>query len=257
MATRCVVRPPGQSVPTVEGVPKSRGRKSEPGKKSRARPTSAGRGCYTPGVVSVDERQGMIGLANLGPDQLVEIGLPSWWLMLQHGNPANVCLDGALVLRTAYAQLGLTAVPKLVELVVDNPGSDHATGYGTATPHFTDDTFVGHMGLWLPQSRRSQLAAWATVDDTAGHHHLWMRGADEVQAQVVAAEPAYVGVPLPPEAASAWTHVLRGQGSLQPRVRTLLDLLKTVKHHATSTEQPQDHASAGLVQTASSRCGFL
>lgn len=91
----------------------------------------------------------MIGLANLGPDQLVEIGLPVWWLMLQHGNPANVCLDGALVLRTAYAQLGLTAVPKLVELVVDNPGSDHATGYGTATPHFTDNTFVGHLGLWL------------------------------------------------------------------------------------------------------------
>lgn len=100
-------------------------------------------------MVSVDERQGMIGLANLGPDQLVEIGLPVWWLMLQHGNPANVCLDGALVLRTAYAQLGLTAVPKLVELVVDNPGSDHATGYGTATPHFTDNTFVGHLGLWL------------------------------------------------------------------------------------------------------------
>lgn len=85
---------------------------------------------------AVDEREGMIGLANLPPEQLVEIGLPVWWLMLQHGNPANVCLDGALVLRTAYAQFGITAVPKLVTLVVDDPDSDHATGYGTATPHF-------------------------------------------------------------------------------------------------------------------------
>lgn len=96
----------------------------------------------------------MTGLANLGPDQLVEIGLPVWWLMLQQGNPSNVCLDGALVLTIAYAQFGVTAVPKLVELAVDNPPSDHATGYGTTTPHFAEDKFVGHIGMWLPASRR-------------------------------------------------------------------------------------------------------
>jgi hypothetical protein len=107
-------------------------------------------------MVAVDEREGMLGLANLPPEQLVEIGLPVWWLMLQHGNPANVCLDGALVLRTAYAQFGITAVPKLVELVVDDPARDQSTRYGTRTPHFVDgeDRFVGHMGLWLPQSCR-------------------------------------------------------------------------------------------------------
>lgn len=95
-----------------------------------------------------------MGLANLGPDQLVEIGLPVWWLVLQQGNPANVCMDGALVLTVAYAQFGLTAVPKLVELVVDDRTSDHATGYGTTNPHFSAGRFVGHMGLWMPASRR-------------------------------------------------------------------------------------------------------
>lgn len=107
-------------------------------------------------MVTVDEDQGMLGLANLPSELLVQIGLPVWWLMLQRGNPANVCLDGALVLRTAYAQFGVTAVPKLVELVVTDPANDHATAYGTRTPHFVDgeDRFVGHMGLWLPQSCR-------------------------------------------------------------------------------------------------------
>ncbi len=95
-------------------------------------------------------------MANLPADVLIEIGLPVWWLVLQHGNPANACLDGALVLRTAYAQFGITAVPKLVELVVDNPDRNNATAYGTRTPHFMhgEDRFVGHMGVWLPQSHR-------------------------------------------------------------------------------------------------------
>jgi hypothetical protein len=107
-------------------------------------------------MVTVDEEQGMHGLLSLPPELLVEIGLPVWWLMLQRGNPANVCIDGALVLRTAYAQFGITAIPKLVELVVTDPSTDHATAYGTRTPHFVEDEerFVGHMGLWMPQSCR-------------------------------------------------------------------------------------------------------
>lgn len=147
--------PAGSSVKTV---PNSRGRKRKPGKNSRARTVvrRPGRGRYTPGMVAVDERQGILGLARLPSELLVEIGLPVWWLILQSGNPANVCLDGALVLRTAYAQFGITAVPKLVELVVTDPGTDHATAYGTQAPHFVDgeDRFVGHMGLWLPHSCR-------------------------------------------------------------------------------------------------------
>jgi len=76
--------------------------------------------------------------------------------MLQHGYPANACLDGALVLRTAYTQFGITAEPKLVELLVDDPARDNVTAYGTRTPHFGhgEDPFFGHMGLWLPQSCR-------------------------------------------------------------------------------------------------------
>jgi hypothetical protein len=104
-------------------------------------------------MVAVDEHQGMRGLANLPPEQLVETGLPFYWLMLQQGNPAYVCLDSALVLRTAYAQFGITAVPKLVRLVVTDPARDHARGYGTSIPRInSNNQFVGHMGLWLPLS---------------------------------------------------------------------------------------------------------
>lgn len=133
-------------------MPKSRGRK--PSKRRRLGADESGRTSYRPGLVEVNEQQGLIGLANLGPDHLLEIGLPVWWLMLQHGNPANVCLDGALVLKSAYAQFGITAAPKLVELAVHDQVAGQVTGYGTATPHFTGDTFVGHMGLWLATSRR-------------------------------------------------------------------------------------------------------
>ena len=77
-------------------------------------------------MVTVDEHQGLRGLASLAPE---------------------------LVLRTAYAQFGITAVPKLVRLVVTDPANDHARGYGTSTPRINSkNQFVGHMGLWLPRS---------------------------------------------------------------------------------------------------------
>lgn len=136
-------------------MPKSRGRKPKPSKKLRTRSAARASGPdrYTSGVVEIDLDEGMLALASLSPEQLVEIGLSVWWLMLQQGNPAHMCLDGALVLRTAYAQFGITAVPKLVQLVVTDPASDHATHYGTRTPHIDSrNQFIGHMGLWLPQS---------------------------------------------------------------------------------------------------------
>ena len=49
--------------------------------------------------------QGLAVISQMRPDQLVELGVPVWWWMLQHGNPANGCLDGALVLRTAFTLL--------------------------------------------------------------------------------------------------------------------------------------------------------
>lgn len=80
--------------------------------------------------------------------------------MLQQGKPAYVCLDTALALRTAYAQFGITAEPKAVKLVVTDPASYYAKGYGTRTPHINSkNEFVGHMGLWLPES-------WQFIDHT-------------------------------------------------------------------------------------------
>lgn len=80
---------------------------------------------------------------------------------------------------------------------------------------------------FVSDTRGNRLADWGTVDDSAGHH-LWLRGSDEVQAQIAAAAPTYAVVPLPPEAARAWTHVLRGPGRLLPRTKALLDLLMAV-----------------------------
>jgi hypothetical protein len=65
-----------------------------------------------------------------------------------------MCLDGALILRSAFEQFGVRAEPKIVTLEVRDQHTGHRTAFGTAEPHFMGDHFIGHMGLWLPEFSR-------------------------------------------------------------------------------------------------------
>ncbi|WP_344428922.1 hypothetical protein [Amycolatopsis minnesotensis] len=136
-------------------MPKSKGRKPKPGKKNRPRtPPNTGGGRYRPGAVHVDEDEAFALLDRLIPEQVLTVGLPVWWLLLLPGKPANICLEGAFVLREAFALFGIDAKVKLVELIVRDTRTGQATQYGRPDPHFTGDQFRGHAGLWLPESKR-------------------------------------------------------------------------------------------------------
>lgn len=76
-------------------------------------------------------------------------------------------------------------------------------------------------------ARGNRLAEWATVDHDSGHN-LWLRGSDEIVAQVLIAFPVYRSVSLPESASTAWTHVLNGPARLLATTRDFLDLLKSV-----------------------------
>lgn len=136
-------------------VPKSKGRKPKPGNHSASRSRQRGRtGQYQPGVIRVDEDEAFGLLRRLRPEQLLTVGLPVWWLTLLPGKPANVCLQGGFLLREAFALFGIAAEVKLVQLIVHDQRTGRATQYGRPDPHFTGRHFVGHAGLWLPDSKR-------------------------------------------------------------------------------------------------------
>jgi hypothetical protein len=109
-------------------------------------------GATAPSAISVDGRQVTEFLMGLPPDRLVPLGAPVWWLNLNVGRPANVCLDSALVLREAYAQLGVSAEPKAVVLDVRDEATGREYVFGSERPRFEGEALVGHLGLWLPES---------------------------------------------------------------------------------------------------------
>lgn len=106
--------------------------------------------------IAVDGAQVAEFLLGLPPEWLVPLGAPVWWLNLNVDRPANACLDSALVLREAYAQLGVAAEPKVVVLHVSDSATGREYEFGTERPRFSaarcGDELVGHLGLWLPDS---------------------------------------------------------------------------------------------------------
>ncbi|MGN2642419.1 hypothetical protein ACTD5D_40855 [Nocardia takedensis] len=88
------------------------------------------------------------------PDAMVEL-LPSMlWLGHMHGRPANICVDASMVLHYAYAELGITAHPRAVDLMINDERTGRTIAYGRPDPVWEDTAFAGHCVLWLPHSRR-------------------------------------------------------------------------------------------------------
>jgi hypothetical protein len=66
--------------------------------------------------------------------------------------PAERCVDDAVVLAHAYAQLGLDAQVRATVLTVTG-GADGLAAYGSLAPQWQGDLFDGHTVVWLPTAR--------------------------------------------------------------------------------------------------------
>jgi hypothetical protein len=145
---------------TVTAVPKSRGRR-KPTKSSTKRslvasaPVNSGRR-YAAGRVgsSADKIGGLLLGPNIEPDLMVELVLPMLFLENAIGLPTTLCVSSCATLHFAYAELGITAHPRAVDLIVKKEGSGDPTIYGRPDPHWHGSTFHGHCVLWLPGTRR-------------------------------------------------------------------------------------------------------
>jgi Phosphoribosyl transferase domain len=82
--------------------------------------------------------------------------------------------------------------------------------------------------MFSRDSRGNRLVRWSPVDEGSSHL-VWLCGPHEVVDQLRAIAPDYVQLPVPADAGSGWTQVLRAPGSSpRPEVRQILDLLSTV-----------------------------
>ncbi len=142
-------------------MPKSKGRKPKKQTRSTSRrgapiPTSAGSMQYQVGRLrgSDDAIGGLLLSGRAAPDLMIELLPPLLWLSHMHGKPANHCVDGSMILYFAYAQLGILAQPRAVDLVVSNRQTDKSVYYGRPDPFWDGTTFHGHCVLWLPRSGR-------------------------------------------------------------------------------------------------------
>ena len=121
-------------------------------------------------------------------DPLQLTSLPALFLDLVasgYGNviPAERCADDCLILVHAYAQLGIAAQVRAVELVVTRASAGQRVTHGTLAPWWEDGMLHGHTVVWIP-------ALGHLVDVTAEQY-------DEIAAchggPVIAASPASAG----------------------------------------------------------------
>lgn len=145
-------------------MPKSRGRRKSSKKRAPVRRTptvssqlaGSGRGQYDVGTVrsSQDQIATLLLSDRVAPDLMVELLPPMLWLEHAVGHPRNLCVSSCITLHFAYAALGITAIPRAVDLVVSDQRTDQRTMYGRPNPSWSEDTFHGHCVLWLPGSGR-------------------------------------------------------------------------------------------------------
>jgi hypothetical protein len=91
---------------------------------------------------------------DVASDLLVELLPAMLWLEKATGMPTNLCASSCITLHFAYAELGIPAQPRAVDLVVANQRTGKRTTYGQSDPHWVESTFHGHCILWLPETRR-------------------------------------------------------------------------------------------------------
>lgn len=150
-------------------MPESKGRKPKKNAKSKKKAKAASghgndsasslrlRPSYAPGKLAGSEAAvaGLLDSDSTAPDQLVELLLPLLWLAHNTGMPGNLCVDGSMVLHHAYAQFGIIAEPRPVDVVISNQRTGRRTLYGRPDPYWDGHTFHGHCLLHLTGSGRT------------------------------------------------------------------------------------------------------
>lgn len=68
----------------------------------------------------------------------------------EHLLPAERCLNDCMTLVHAYAQLGIPAQVRAVELITTNTSTKSSVTYGSLAPRWEDDMIHGHTVVWLP-----------------------------------------------------------------------------------------------------------
>jgi hypothetical protein len=147
---------------SVIGVPKSRGRRKPAKNRQQPRRTPSstgswlGRDGYDVGRIgsSTDRIGGLLLSGDAAPDLMVELLLPLLWLEYAAGYPTNLCASSCATLHYAYAELGIEAHPRAVDLLVGDRRTDKHTIYGRPDPYWNGSTFHGHCVLWPPGSKR-------------------------------------------------------------------------------------------------------
>ncbi|MFC0861690.1 hypothetical protein ACFHYQ_05195 [Sphaerimonospora cavernae] len=107
--------------------------------------------------------------------------------------PAERCLDDCMTLVHAYAQLGIPAQVRAVELTVTNTSTKSSVTHGSLTPRWEDDMIHGHTVVWLPTLEHlvdvtaEQFAEIAALDDgpiIAGHRGPRLSGNAPISIKV-------------------------------------------------------------------------
>ncbi len=86
----------------------------------------------------------------------MELLLPTLFLNIVAGGPANSCIDVGHILRYAFGMFGIRSHLQLVDLMIRDRASGEGTMYGSPRPSWDEagKVFDGHCVLWLPESLR-------------------------------------------------------------------------------------------------------
>ncbi|WP_433358695.1 hypothetical protein [Streptosporangium sp. CA-115845] len=86
-------------------------------------------------------------------DPMQVVSLPPLFLDLvaaEYLAPAERCLDDCMTLVHAYAQLGIPAQVRAVQLTITDASAKTSLTHGTLTPWWEDGKIHGHTVVWLP-----------------------------------------------------------------------------------------------------------
>lgn len=155
-----------------------------------------------------------------------------------YGLPTERCVDDCIILRYAYAQLGITAQVRAAELAITDTLTGTTTTHGNLEPWWQDGTFHGHSVVWLP-------ALGHLVDSTAAGQYFQDADAHDNGGPVIIAttpEPAAGGARHDPRASIEGQRAsLLLRYTLAPRQATSILL-----GHPSSREEDTQHRRRGM-----------
>jgi hypothetical protein len=110
--------------------------------------------------------EAVAGISPANPLQVVALPpLIMDMVAAKHGLPPERCVTDCIILRYAYAQLGITAHVRAAELTTTDTLTGTTTTHGSLEPWWQDGLLHGHGVMWLP-------ALGILVDSTAAGQYF-------------------------------------------------------------------------------------